>query len=188
MSQVGACLVVEPGRTLDEAGFSRCLEKLRPQALKFAAGMLAGDRSRAEELVQEAMLRVHAARDRYKPRSEDVRRYTFRVLSNACLDELRRRKTGVAVMEEAGELAALRAERVMSSPDQELVRRERREAIRCAVQSLPERERTALLLRELGGQSYTQIAEELETSVSDVNNLIHRARERFTSIMRPWME
>jgi RNA polymerase sigma-70 factor (ECF subfamily) len=188
MPGAGAFLVVEETGALDELGFSRVLEELRPQAVKFAAGMLTGDRSRAEEMVQEAMLRLHAARDRFQPRREDVRRYAFRVLANACLDELRRRKTGVHAVEQAGELSRVRAERALSSPDQELVRRERREAVTRAVAALPERERAALLLRELGGQSYAQIAEELATSVSDVNNLIHRARARFTKIMRPWME
>jgi RNA polymerase sigma-70 factor (ECF subfamily) len=57
-----------------------------------------------------------------------------------------------------------------------------------AVERLPERERAALLLRELGGRSYAEIAEALDTSVSDVTNLIHRARGRFAKLMRPWME
>lgn len=188
MPGVGAFLVAEETSALDELGFSRVLEELRPQAVKFAVGMLTGDRSRAEEMVQEAMLRVHAARARFKPRREDIRRYAFRVLTNACLDELRRRKTGALALEEAGEMAARRAERAMSSPDQELVRRERRAAVSQAVARLPERERAALLLRELGGQSYAQIAEELDTSVSDVNNLIHRARSSFARLMRPWMD
>ncbi len=188
MPQAGAYLVTEDSRTFDESAFSLCIEEFRPRALKFAAGMLTGDRARAEELVQEAMLRVHAARGRYKPRPEDIRRYAFRVLTNACLDELRRRKTGAVALEEAGEMAAIRAERTMSSPDQEMVRQERREAVGKAVGCLPENERAALLLREIGGQSYAQIAEELDTSVSDINNLIHRARTRFTKLMRPWME
>jgi len=188
MPQVGAYLVAEDSRTLDDSAFSRCIEGFRPQALQYAAGMLTGDRARAEELVQEAMLRVHAARGRYKPRPADLRRYAFRVLTNACLDEIRRRKTGAAALEEAGEMAAIRAERTMSVPDQELVRRERRAAVGQAVAGLPQRERAALLLREIGGQSYAQIAEALDTSVSDVNNLIHRARTRFTRLMRPWME
>jgi RNA polymerase sigma-70 factor (ECF subfamily) len=117
-----------------------------------------------------------------------VRRYAFRILSNLCLDELRRRKTGAQALEGAGELAVGRAAAAASSPDQELARRERREAVGRVVASMPERERAALLLREIGGQSYAQIAEGLDTTVSDVNNLIHRARQLFTRLMRPWME
>ncbi len=187
MPEVGACLVSETERALDDAEFSRCCEELRPRAEKFAAGMLA-DRARAEELVQEALLRLHAARGRYGPTPESLRRYAFRVLANLCLDELRRRKIGGQALEGAAELSRQRAERVSSAPDEELARSERRAAVAGALEQLPERERAALLLRELGGQSYAQVAEELETSVSDVNNLIHRARERFTELMRPWMD
>ncbi|MHC4913844.1 MAG: RNA polymerase sigma factor [Planctomycetota bacterium] len=186
MTGVGVYLVAEESLALDEAGFSRCCEELRPRALKFAAGMLTGDLARAEELVQEAMLRLHASRDRCRPEREDVRRYAFRILSNLCLDELRRRKTGAQALEGAGELAAGRP--AVSSPDQELVRRERREAVGRAVTAMPERERAALLLREIGGQTYAQIAEGMGTTVSDVNNLIHRARQLFARLMRPWME
>ena len=188
MPGAGVCLVADTHRTLDEADFSSCCRELRPRAVKFAAGMLTGGRERAEELVQEAFLRLHAARGRYAPEPQSVRRYAFRVLANLCLDELRRRRTGGQALEGAGGLARERAEREHSSPPEELARRERREAVGKAVGELPERERAALLLRELGGESYAQIAEELETSVSDVNNLIHRARERFTRLMRPWMD
>lgn len=187
MPEAGAYLVAETHRALDEAEFSRSCEELRPRAVKFAAGMLA-DRTRAEELVQEALLRLHAARGRYEPAPESVRRYAFRVLSNLCLDELRRRKIGGQALEGAAELSRQRAGRVRSAPDEELARSERRAAVAGALERLPQRERAALLLRELGGQSYAQIAEELETSVSDVNNLIHRARERFTGLVRPWMD
>jgi RNA polymerase sigma-70 factor (ECF subfamily) len=186
--QIGALLVADAGGMLDDAGYSRCLEELRPGALRFARGMLAGDLARAEELVQEALLRVHASRDRCRQSGEDLRRYAFRVLTNACLDELRRCKTGAAALRGAAELAAGRAERSAGAPDRELLRSERRAAVTAAIGRLPERERAALMLREIGGQSYAQIAGELDTSVSDVNNLIHRARTRFSKLMRPWME
>ena len=71
---------------------------------------------------------------------------------------------------------------------EELRRRERLVAVEHAVQQLPGAERAALLLREIEGLSYAQIAQSLGTSVSDVNNLIHRARGRFAELMRPWME
>jgi RNA polymerase sigma-70 factor (ECF subfamily) len=188
MTQAGVWLVARNAEALDEAAFSRCCEELRPAALRFAAGMLAGDRDRAEELVQEALLRLHGARGRYRPEPGDVRRYAFRVLANLCLDEIRRRKIGNQAMAGAGELARGRGGRGPGGPAAEAESSERRAAVAGAVERLPERERAALLLRELGGHSYAEIAEEMETTVSDVNNLIHRARGRFVRLMRPWME
>jgi RNA polymerase sigma-70 factor (ECF subfamily) len=180
--------VAEDRSVPDEALFSQCCEELRPRAVRFAAGMLAGDSARAEELVQEALLKLHSARGRYRPEAESIRRYCFRVLANLCFDELRRRKVGAHALEGAAELSRGRADGRAGLPEAEMARRERREAVGRAVRELPARERAALLLRELGGQSYAQIAEELATSVSDVNNLIHRARGRFTALLRSWME
>jgi RNA polymerase sigma-70 factor, ECF subfamily len=188
MPQSGVCLLADNSHIQDGADLAGHCQQLRPRALKLAAGMLAGDLSRAEDLVQEAFLRLHAARGRYQSDAESIRRYALRVLGNLCLDELRRRKTGLRIMEEAGAINAERAERRNATPDRQLARSERRDAVNRAVARLPQGERVALLLRELGGMSYSKIAEELETSSANVNNLIHRARSRFAAMMRPWME
>ena len=185
MAETGVCLLAESFPALDEADFSRCSENLRPRALRFAAGMLA-DAGRAEELVQDALLCLYAQRGRYRPDAESVRRYLFRVLANLCIDEIRRRKTGGRALEGAGEMARARAAR--TGPADEISRRERRAAVGTAITELPERERAALLLREIGGHSYAQIAGELDTSISDVTNLIHRGRVQFTRLMRSWLD
>ncbi|HOX06285.1 MAG TPA: sigma-70 family RNA polymerase sigma factor [Planctomycetota bacterium] len=172
--------------TGDES-FERLCQELRPRAFKFATGMVP-DHSRAEELLQEALLRLHSARGRYAETSDDVRRYLFRILANLCLDELRRGRVGGEVLAEARPLERLRRERQQAAPDAALGRRERAAAVEEALGRLPGPERAALLLREIEGLSYAQIAQSLGTSVSDVNNLIHRARGRFAELMRPWME
>ncbi len=188
MPQTGVCLLADNSHIQDGSNLAGHCQQLRPRALKLATGMLAGDINRAEDLVQEAFLRLHAARGRYQSDADSIKRYALRVLGNLCLDELRRRKTGLRITEEAGAINAERAERRSSTPDRQLARSERRDAVNRAVARLPHDERVALLLRELGGMSYSKIAEELETSSANVNNLIHRARSRFAAMMRPWME
>lgn len=183
---VAVLLEADLPATGDE-GFERLCRELRPRALKFALGMVP-DHARAEELLQEALLRLHSARGRYAEGADDVRRYLFRILSNLCLDELRRGRVGGEVLAEARPLARSRLERQQHEPAEELRRRERVAAVERAVRELPGAERAALLLREIEGLSYAQIAQALGTSVSDVNNLIHRARGRFAELMRPWME
>jgi RNA polymerase sigma-70 factor (ECF subfamily) len=156
--------------------------------MKFAVGMLAGDRERAAELIQDAMVRLLGARGHYAEDADSMRRYAFRVLSNLCLDELRRRRSWDAALEQAGQEAGLRRADGAERPDDEALRHERRAAVSAALEKLPARERAALLLREMGGESYCRIAEELGLSMSEVNNLIHRARTRFARLMRPWVE
>jgi len=167
--------------------FERHCREFRPRALRFAFGMIP-DQARAEELLQEALLRLYAARGRYAEAPDDVRRYLFRILANLCLDELRRGRVGGEVLEGAAPLERSRLERGQSEPAAELARRERSAAVERAIGMLPGAERAALLLRELEGHSYAQIAQALGTSVSDVTNLIHRARSRFAELLRPWME
>lgn len=187
MGESGAiCMEAAVTATGDDT-FERLCRELRPRAFKFATGMIA-DHSRAEELLQEALLRLHNARGRYAEGADDTRRYLFRILANLCLDDLRRGKTGGEVMDEARPLERSRRERLQHEPAAELARRERVGAVQAALGRLPAAERAALLLREIDGQSYAQIAGALGTSVSDVTNLIHRARSRFAALMRPWME
>ena len=183
----GACCVETGWPKIDEATLAQRCEELRPRALKFAAGMVPDD-ARAEELLQEAFLRMAAARGRYAPDVQSVRRYLFRVLANLCLDELRRSKLGSQALSAAEPLVRARLDGRQTAPAAELERRERVRAVQGAIGKLPAAERAALLLRELDGQSYAQIAEALATSVSNVTNLIHRARNRFAELMRPWME
>jgi RNA polymerase sigma-70 factor (ECF subfamily) len=181
-------ICVETGRPeMSEASLARRCEELRPRALKFASGMVS-DPARAEELTQEAFLRLSAARGRFSPEPESVRRYLFRVIANLCIDELRRERAGSQALEAAQPLVRSKLDGRAWAPSADLERRERAAAVRKALGLLPADERAALLLRELEDQSYAQIAEALGTSVTDVNNLIHRARGRFAELMRPWME
>jgi RNA polymerase sigma factor (sigma-70 family) len=187
MGNWGAILLEADLQATGDEGFERLCQELRPRALRFAFGMVP-DHARAEELLQEALLRLHAVRGRYAETADDIRRYLFRILANLCLDELRRGRVGSEVLAEARPLERSRREGQQSEPAEELRRRERIAAVERAVQQLPGAERAALLLREIEGLSYAQIAGSLGTSVSDVNNLIHRARGRFAELMRPWME
>ena len=187
MGNLGAILLEADLPATGDEGFERLCREMRPRALKFAFGMVP-DHGRAEELLQEALLRLHSARGKYAETADDVRRYLFRILANLCLDDLRRGRVGGEVLRAARPLARARLERQQREPAEELRRRERLVAVEHAVQQLPGAERAALLLREIEGLSYAQIAQSLGTSVSDVNNLIHRARGRFAELMRPWME
>lgn len=186
--EIGSAVCVESsGPAAGEGAFERCCRQMRPRALKFAVGMIP-DRDRAEDLLQEALLRLHAARARCAQDPEDLRRFLFRILANLCLDDLRRARSGRKALDEALPRERSRRETGQREPAAELAGRERAEAVRRALLALPPAERAALLLRELDGQSYARIARSLRTTVTNVTNLIHRARSRFVALARPWME
>jgi RNA polymerase sigma-70 factor, ECF subfamily len=129
---------------------------------------ITGNRSDAEEVVQEALLRVWVNAPRWTP-SAAFRTWLYRVVVNLCLD--RRRRVPMAPLEEAGD-----------PPDPEpdaAARIESAETARMvadAVQALPERQRMALVLTYYQGLSNAETAAVLETTVSSVEALLVRAK------------
>lgn len=128
-----------------------------------------GDRHMAEDIVQEAFLRVHRAAARYRP---DARFGTwfYRIVVNLCMDELRKRQ---------GQSAGLAGYPVPGPsnqddpayPQQVL---ELQVAVQKALGTLNDRERVAVILHRYDGLSHRQIAELNETSVSAVESMLFR--------------
>jgi RNA polymerase sigma-70 factor (ECF subfamily) len=134
------------------------------------------DAAAAEELVQEAFLRVHRARQRYRP---DARFSTwlYRIATNLALNELRRprRRNPHQSVDAAGapELAA-------AAPAVDAIVHARRLGgdLEAALAALPERQRAALWLSAVEGLSYADVAQALEVSEQAVKALVHRARSK----------
>jgi RNA polymerase sigma-70 factor (ECF subfamily) len=132
----------------------------RAGALRFAIGFL-HDRHLAEDMVQEGLRRLYAARDRYPLRTL-FGPYLVKTVARACLD-LRRR------------IAAL-PPRVAAPASVPLERSETAAQVAAAVAALPDRERACFLLAVCEGVSYDDTAEALGLSFAQVNNAIHHAR------------
>lgn len=137
----------------------------------------------AEELVQESFLRVHRARDRYRP---DARFSTwlFQIARNLALNELslaRRSKPHLSADAEPSSRGAasgppLRLVSDAPSAADVVETREQVDQVEAALAALPERQRSALWLASVEGRSYAEIAEVLGTSPSSVKSLVHRGR------------
>jgi len=127
-----------------------------------------GNAPDAEDVVQEAFLRILRAAPRYRPAAQ-FRTYLFSIVGNLCKDRLPKKRA--VFLEEA---ALLRDPK----PDagETLESRERSAAVRSALDSLPARQRVAVLLRHYEGLSYDEIAGTLRISAKAVDSLLHRAR------------
>lgn len=132
---------------------------------------IVGDTATAEELVQEAFLRIHRARDRYEPRAR-FSTFLYRIATNLALNELSRprRRRGHEAAE--GERMAAPLLRV----DDEVDSRRMGQRVERELARLPERQRIALWLSAAEGRSYAEVAEVLETSEKSVKALVHRGR------------
>lgn len=159
----------------DESAFDALFHRWAGPLLRYVERMVR-DVGTAEELVQEAFLRVYRARDRYAP---DARFSTwlYRIATNLALNELRRpRRQAYHVGSVDGEGAPV--ELPDDQPDVADVVDARRAgaALEARLVSLPERQRAALWLSAVEGFSYAEVAEQLDTTEKSVKALVHRAR------------
>lgn len=133
-----------------------------------------GDRGRAEDIAQETFLRVFRHARDYEARGQ-FGSWLLTIASRLCLNAARSsRRRPEAPLDSAAEQAA------PSSPERALELRELGDALL----SLPPRQRMALLLKAVEGQSYREIARELLCSETDVANAIFRARKGLARILR----
>lgn len=123
----------------------------------------------AEEVSQEAFLRVWQKAGEWQPRGAKFTTWLYRVVVNLCLD--RKRKPSFAPIEAAGDPADERP-----SAETQLARSERDRLVQAALQALPERQRAALALSYYEGLSNAEAAAALELSVSALESLLVRAR------------
>ena len=123
----------------------------------------------AEDVSQEAFLRVWQKAGEWQPRGARFTTWLYRVVVNLCLD--RRRKPTMAPIEAAGDPADTRPD-----AEQTLATVQRERQVASALQALPERQRAALVLSYYEGLSNLEAAGALELSVSALESLLVRAR------------
>jgi RNA polymerase sigma-70 factor (ECF subfamily) len=172
----------------DQAAYQRLFEKHVTGVIGFAMQFV-GNRARAEELAQDVFLSIYRTRARYVPRAR-FKTWLFRVVTNACLRELRRPEHRVHVQpldpapgKNMDELSAS-ADIPSRSGEEIALERETIDRLRVAVAGLPVQQRAALLLARVNGLSYDEVAASLSCSVSAVKSLIHRATVTLREQMR----
>ncbi len=139
---------------------------------------LLGNPAAAEDVVQEAFLKLMAGAARIEGRAR-LATWLYRVVYNASMDRLRDRKREVPVSEDGDEQPlpspALHVD-VRLSPEQMLRDAELRAALERAIDSLPPSLRAAFLLRDVEGLSTADAAEALEITETNLKVRLHRAR------------
>jgi RNA polymerase sigma-70 factor, ECF subfamily len=153
----------------DERAFSIIVRTYQVPVYNYVLRMV-GDRSLAEDLTQEVFLRVYQGLPRFSLRSKFTT-WLFQVTKNRVLDELRaseRRPRALVALDDIAPLEVL---------DQPVERLEEIDALWRAVENLSTDLKMALLLRDVVGLSYTEIADALEVTLATVKWRIYKARE-----------
>lgn len=142
------------------------------------AGRIVRNRADAEELVQEAFLRVWTTAPRWRTDGASFRTWFFRVLVNLCIDRCRR--PGFAPLEAAGDPAD-----GATPADLRLAGDEEAAALARAVQTLPPKQRAALALCYWQEMSNQDAAAALSLTVGAVESLLVRARRNLRAALEP---
>lgn len=169
-------------RAGDTAAFRELFAKYVEPVVNFAYRFVL-NRGRAEELAQDAFLQIYRARGRYEAKARFTT-YLYRVVTNLCLNELRRFEYQGKTEPLEGHPSQDDAEGFRELPDETIPPAEDSLAgvetggrIQRVLQGLPPNQRIALLLSRVEGLSYEEVAECLETTESAVKSLIFRATQ-----------
>lgn len=149
--------------------------RVLPRIFAHASRVL-NDASEAEDVAQEAMLRLWRIAPEWRPGEAQVTTWLFRVTANLCTDRLRKRR-GVGLDE-----VAEPADPSPTAADQ-LQNRARGDALQMALDELPERQRQAVVLRHLEGLSNPEIAGVMDISPRAVESLTARGKRTLAALL-----
>ena len=166
----------------DRATFEQDVVELLPQLYGMAL-RLARNRSDAEDLVQEALLRAYRGYHTFRE-GTNLRAWLMRILTNTFINEYRRRsrRPRETELDEGGEVTAYRSnayEQVRSwsrAPEDQLIEQIFESDIVEAIEDLPVIYRIPVLLADVEGLSYKEIAQTLEMPMGTVMSRLHRGR------------
>jgi RNA polymerase sigma-70 factor, ECF subfamily len=172
----------------DATAFEPLVEKYRQRVWRLAYQVL-HDREEAWDVAQEAFVRAFHSLPSFRGQSAFYT-WLFRITVNVATDRHRQR---------GAQARAFGPERVSEEewarttpdpgggPEQQAARKEQRERIRSALDALPPKARTIIMLSDVEGLSYREIAEVLNCPIGTVMSRLHNARKRLKALLGPML-
>ena len=150
-------------------------ERHAPRVIGYAARLLK-DRAEAEDVAQEAMMRLWKIAPDWRTGEAKVTTWLYRIVTNLCTDRLRKKRgTGL------DEIAEPEDEK--PSQDAVLMHKQRVAALDAALNTLPQRQKEAVVLRHIEGLSNPDIAQILDIGVEAVESLTARGKRALAKAM-----
>ena len=171
----------------DESAFKILVQKHQDGVTNLAYRLIL-DRAAAEELAQDVFLRVFRAASRYRPTAR-FSTWLYRIATNVILNELKSAKRSRTVALDDPKQAHVLKEAVRAQapgPEDQLQRKEMAASVELALESLPARQRTAVVLHQFEGLSYRDIAEAMNCTVEAVEALLGRAKRALRDALKEY--
>jgi RNA polymerase sigma-70 factor, ECF subfamily len=188
--------LVQRVRTGDQRAFKLLVERYQRKVYSVALGMLK-DKEEARDVAQEAFIKVYKYLDHFKG---DASFYTwlYRITVNICIDVMRRKGSSSrddhVEFDETVRLDTAEANlgslgtKLGTNPQKAALRKELADKITQAFQEIPESHRKILLLREVEGMSYEDLARTLEIPKGTVMSRLFHARLKMQKILSEYLE
>ncbi len=146
---------------------------------------MVGDPEDAADMTQETFIKAYRALSSFRGDSK-FSSWLYRIASNVCLDFLRSRsrhpQVSLSTVDE-DDRATFELPDMRQNPEEQLMKKLGMEAVRRGLEQLPEQQRQILVLRELGGLSYAELAQTLGLEEGTVKSRIFRARKRLCALL-----
>ncbi|AJY75313.1 RNA polymerase subunit sigma-24 [Paenibacillus beijingensis] len=163
----------------DQRAFAELVGMYQDKLYHMAYRMLY-NRQEAEDVVQETFLRVYKNMERYDE-SQKFSTWIYRIATNLSIDRLRKRKPSYSLDAESNDHEGLDGYSMIPSddrtPESELVLSETQRTIHQAIETLPPKYKSVMVLRYLQDMSLQEIGEVLDMPVTTVKTRVHRGRE-----------
>lgn len=165
--------------------YSELMRRYQRKILAFVFHMLKGASMElmAEDLCSETFYKAYRSLHSFREVDASFSTWLYTIARNTVLSELRKQRMGTLPLDEAGFVPVAPSD---SAPEQRLLRNERMSMVRDAINNLPEKQRSALILREYDGLDYQEIASILGQTVSSVKSLLFRARASVKVQLEPY--
>ena len=178
--------LVERAQKGDRAAFRVLVQRYQKRVYSIAYGVVRNEED-AFDVTQEAFIKVHRYLGNFQG-SASFYTWLYRIVINLCIDHKRRSSKGPHVDFDDSldhERTAMEAGSTpIRDPAKEFRRKELRAQIGQAIDGLSEKHKQVILLREVEGLSYKEMAEVLDISVGTVMSRLHHARQNLQNSLR----
>lgn len=177
----------------DEMAFSQLVQRYQRRVYTIALGMVKNPDD-AMDIAQEGFVKVHRYIGNFQGTSSFYT-WLYRIVVNLCIDHLR--KNGryasdeyderVHAQEGGGSVGVL-SSNLGNNPSSNLGRKELAEMMQQAIDELPPYHRAVILMREVEGMSYSDMANTLNVSKGTVMSRLHHARQKLQTSLQPYLD
>jgi RNA polymerase sigma-70 factor (ECF subfamily) len=175
----------------DRGAFDEIVRRYTSRMINVAYQMT-GDSELAQDIAQETFYRAYRSAATYKQIAK-FSTWLYTIAINLCRNELRRRKHKFYSLEEMAERDEESSVRIdiedeSAKPDREVEQRELGKLIMKAIDTLPEKFKQPIVLRDVEGLSYEETGKILNLPEGTVKSRINRARQRVKQILEPYID